>query len=198
MTMTSNPVRRRAFTLIELMFALTIGLVVAGSAVLLMFQSAQEQRRGLAAASVEENAYLLQSRISGVLRTSSSSLGLQPDYGTTVYDSTGTNVLGYGSVLVFTPTNGTYVTGRINYTPASGTVIYIPNVTGTAQTLWMTNSQTCRLTNLLFSLSANLDGSPNSSLVNVNFLMDDNGFNRFSTNNPANIFRSFSIQMRND
>ena len=189
---------RRAFTLIELMFATTVGLVVAGSVVMLMFLSAQEQRRGLAAASVEENTYILQSKISTCLRSASGNQGITPDYSTPVLAPNGL-VLGYETVLVFTPTNGGYVSGRIKYTAATGTVIYTPNLSAAAQELWMTNSATSRLTNFLFSTSLNLDGSPNSSLVNVSFLMDDNGYTRQNTNNNlASVIRSFCIQMRND
>jgi type II secretory pathway pseudopilin PulG len=188
---------RRAFTLVELMFAVVIGLGVAGSIVFLMFQSAQEQSRGLAATAVEEHAYILQAKISAVLRGASGNQGITPDYGTAVY--AGVTLLGYQSIIVFAPTNGAYVSGRMAFTPDSGQIVYIPNLaTGTPQ-LWLTNSANLRLTNLLFSTSLNLDGSPNSSLINVQFEMDDNGVSRQSaTNNLASVFRTFSIQMRND
>ena len=55
------------------------------------------------------------------------------------------------------------------------------------------------LRSLCFSTSFNPDGSLNSSLVNVRFQMDDNGASRQNPiNNPANIYRTFSIQMRSD
>jgi hypothetical protein len=65
--------------------------------------------------------------------------------------------------------------------------------------LWMTNSAAAVLTELYFSTSFNLDGSQNNSLLNVVFQMNDNGFSRQNpTNNPASLFRNFSVQMRND
>lgn len=198
MKLSSITFSRRAFTLIELMFAVGIGLVVAGSAVMLIFQSAKEQRRGLAAVAVEVNSHLLQAKISACLRSASGNQGVTPDYSTRVLDGGG-NLLGYETVFIFTPTNGGYASGRIKYTAAAGTVIYTPNLSVTAQEMWMTNTPTSRLTNLLFNTSFNLDGSINSSLVNVSFLMDDNNFSSQNrTNNTASVFRNFCIQMRND
>jgi prepilin-type N-terminal cleavage/methylation domain-containing protein len=198
MKLSATPVSRHAFTLVELMFAISIGLVVAGSAVMLIYQSAREQRRGLAAASVEAKSHLLQSKISACLRSASGNQGITPDYSTKVLDSGG-NILGYQTIIVFAPTNGGYVSGRIRYTAEAGSVVYTPNVATAAEELWMTNSASCRLTNFLFNTSFNLDGSINSSLVNVSYLMDDNNYSTANqTNNPASILRSFSIQMRND
>lgn len=197
MKLFSNVFSNRAFTLIELMFATSVGLVVAGSVVMLMFQSAQEQKRGMAAAGVEVKAHLLEAKISACLRSASGNQGITPDYSTTVVDAFG--LPAYESIIFFTPTNGGYVQGRIKYNAASGQVIYIPNIATAAQEIWMTNSTSCRLTNFLFRTSNNLDSSPNSSLVSISFLVDDNGYapqNR--TNNPASVFRDFFIQMRND
>lgn len=190
---------RRAFTLIELMFAVSIGLVVVGAAVMLIYQSAKEQQRGLAAVSVEITSHLLESKISACLRSASGNQGATLDRSTVVIDAVTGNTNGYESIFVFTPTNGAYTLGSIRYTAASGSVVYKRDVTAAAQELWMTNSATSRLTNFLFNTSFNLDSSFNSSLVNISFLMDDNGFStRSPSNNPANVFRNFSIQMRND
>jgi type II secretory pathway pseudopilin PulG len=197
MTTTTSTFSRRAFTLIELLFATSVGLVVAGSVVLLLFQSAREQKRGLVNATVEENAYILQSKITAALRSASADRGLDPDYTSSVVDAGGTT-LGYQSVKLTNPTNG--ATARISYTPATGRVIYTPNVAApTTQELWMTNGASCRLTNLLFNTTFKLDGTVNSSLVGVSFLMDDNGYSQQNrTNNPASVLRNFCIQMRND
>jgi hypothetical protein len=43
------------------------------------------------------------------------------------------------------------------------------------------------------------DGSPDNSLINVSFQLDDNGASgQNQTNNPASICRTFSVQMRNN
>jgi hypothetical protein len=70
----------------------------------------------------------------------------------------------------------------------------------TQQIVWMTNSPTIGLHRLFFNtFSPNPDGSLDSTLVNVCFQMDDNGYSQQNPiNNPANIYRSFSVQMRGD
>ena len=195
----SRRISRQAFTLVELAVASTISIVIGGTVVLLVFQSATEQRKGYADTAVEQEAYTLEANITSCLRSMSANQGATPNYATQVSDSSG-NPLGYQSIVIFYPTNGGYITGSINYIPATGQVIYTPNVlTPTTQIVWMTNSTTTLLTNLLFSTSFNPDGSQNSSLVNVQFQMNDNGYSKQNpTNNPASLYRSFAVQMRND
>ena len=186
---------RRAFTLIELLFATGIGLVVAGVVVLLLVQTGREQNSGLASAMVERYTHTLQSKISGVLRGVSVNQGVTPDY------STGTLINGYKSIIVFNATNGGYVAGKISFDDTSGRVTYTPdNAIPATQELWMTNTVTCRLKDLRFNTSFNLDGSDNASLVTVSIKMDDNEFSQHDTNAtyPASVERKFAIQMRND
>lgn len=198
----SHPLRK-AFTLVELLVASSVGLVITGSVMLLLIQSALEQRRGLANATVEERAFGLQSRIASCLRTMSSSSGITPDYTAGISD-TNHNFMGYQGVFCFHAYtlngNVAYTTERISFDQVSGNVTYTPN---TAQpnnvVLWMSNSPNTALRQLLFTPSFNLDGSLNSSLVNVYFLMDDNGFSHQDpVNNPTSICREFSIQLRNN
>jgi len=195
----ASRISRRAFTLVELMVATAVGVGLAGSVVLLMAQAATEQRNGFADMTVEERAYTLQAKITTCLRSMSANQGLTPNYSSGLYDANG-NLLGYQSVFVFSPTNGAYITGNINYNSATGAVIYVPNVVNpSTQILWMSNSSTAVLTQFCFSTSFNLDGSQNSSLVNVLFKMNDNGFSQQNPiNNPTSLYRNFSVQMRND
>ncbi|HEY3855471.1 MAG TPA: hypothetical protein VGO67_13855 [Verrucomicrobiae bacterium] len=196
---TAIAMSRGAFTLPELMVASSIGVGLAGTAVLLLVQSAGEQRNGFADMSVEEQAYMLEANITSCIRCMSANQGLTPDYSTGLLDGNG-NLLGYQSVSLFYPTNGGYVTANINFESALGEVAYTPNVsTPATQTLWMSNSPNANLTALYFTTSFNPDGSQNNSLVNVTFQMSDNGFSQQGTvNNPASILRTFSVQMRND
>jgi len=190
---------RRGFTLVELLIAITVGIGLSGTVVLLLVQSATEQRNGLADMTVEEAAYTLEGNITACLRSMSANQGLTPNYGSGLLDTNG-NLLGYQSVFLFYPSNGTYITASISYDPSSGQVLYTSNTSASStETLWMTNSPTVALTKLYFSTSFNLDGSQNNSLVNVVFQMNDNGFSQQSPiNNPASIMRNFSVQMRND
>jgi prepilin-type N-terminal cleavage/methylation domain-containing protein len=187
---------RRAFTLVELMVAASIGVILAGTAVLLLIQAATEQQRGYSDTTLEERAYTLQANITSWLRSGSSSLGMQPN------SATGDDTVGYTSIYVFTPNadGSALTTSQISADLVSGAVVYTRDTSAPAnQALWMTNSPGVVLRKLNFKKSANLDGSPNANLVNVIFQMDDNGFSRQNaTNNVADIERSFSVQMRAD
>ena len=189
------PVSRRAFTLVELMVATAASIGLVGLVALMLLESAIEQRYAYANTTVEEKAYVLQANLIKCLRTMSGTQGVSPDY------SSGPSPSGpYASIKVFYPTNGAYIQGSITFDPASGRVLYIPNILApTTNYLWMSNSSTAVLTSLSFSTSQNLDSSQNNSLVNVLFQMNDNGFSQQGTvNNPASIFRNFSVQLRND
>ena len=101
---------------------------------------------------------------------------------------------------MFYPNNGVYVMGNISFNQTTGCVTYMTNSASPANTqIWMSNTPAVLLTNMYFSTSFNLDGSQNSSLVNVSFEMNDHGFSQQGTvNNPTSIERSFAVQMRND
>jgi hypothetical protein len=188
------------FTLPELMIASLVSLAVGGSAVLVLFQGAREQQRGLADTTVEEKAHLLESTIAGCLRPMSANQGMSPDYSSALHDPDG-DVLGYQTIYFFCAnTNGGYTTEQIRRDPTSGRVTYTPDISRPGSSVvWMTNSPTVALRQLCFSTSLNPDGSFNSSLINVMFLMDDNGAShQGDNNNPASIHRSFSVQMRGD
>src|SRR5580658_6834930 len=190
---------RRAFTLVELLVAATVGLGLAGTVVLLMLQSATEQRNGFADTTVEEQAYVLQANITSCLRSMSANQGMTPNYSSALYNTNG-NLLGYQSIFVFSPSNGAYITANVTFNPATGQVIFTPDITNpSVQTQWMTNNTSAVVTQLCFSTSFDLDGSVNASLVNVLLQMNDNGFSQQNpANNPASIYRNFSVQMRND
>ncbi len=190
---------RRAFTLVELLVAATVGLGLAGTVVLLLLQSAAEQRDGFADTTVEEQAYVLQANITSCLRSMSANQGMTPNYSSALYNTNG-NLLGYQSIFVFSPSNGAYITANITFIPSTGQVLYTPDITNpSVQTQWMTNNTSAGVTQLCFSTSFDLDGSVNASLVNVLLQMNDNGFSQQNpANNPASIYRNFSVQMRND
>jgi prepilin-type N-terminal cleavage/methylation domain-containing protein len=200
MSMKTGERGRRGFTLVEVMVAISIGLVPAGAAVFLLFQTATEMRRGLAATTVEQKADGLQAKLARCLRCKSGNMGLTPDYTSGYTDGAG-NFIGYQTVYAFLSlTNGSYVREKISFDSATGVVTYTSNMVYSAQTTrWMSNSATVKLRTLCFTPSYNLDGSLDCSLVNVTFSMDDNSFGRHvSVNNPASIYRTFSVQMRAD
>jgi type II secretory pathway pseudopilin PulG len=194
-------VSKRAFTLVELMVATTVGIGLAGIVVLLLVQSAAESRNGFADTTVEEKAYTLQANITSTLRSMSASMGFNPNYASSPLDTNGNPLINeFQTITVFYPTNGGYIDATISFNPSTGTVIFTPNDAFPAkQVVWMTNSATARLTKFYLAGSQNLDSSQNNSLVNVVFAMNDNGFSQQpANNNPANLYRTFSVQMRND
>jgi len=189
-----------AFTLPEVMVASCLGFGIGGTVIFLLVQAAVEQRVGLAAATVEKSAYYLQSSIVNCFRGMSANQGLSPDYTSALRDGDG-HLLGYQTVFCFSAnTNGSYTRNQISVDPASGRVTYVPDVTmPTTSIIWMTNTANVVLRQLCFSTSYNPDGSLNGSLVNVQFLMDDNGASQQARNgNPASVYRSFSVHMRSD
>jgi type II secretory pathway pseudopilin PulG len=188
----------RAFTIPELLVAMAIGVMLAGTAMAILVQTAVEQRNGLADTTVEQQAYMLESRITGVLRCMSANQGMTPNYSTKVFDGNG-NLLGYQSILLFYPSNGDYETATLSYNPALGQVTYVSNTATASPEIWISNTTSYALGSLYFSTSFNPDGSQNNSLVNVAFQINDNGFSEQGPpNNPANVFRNFSVLMRND
>jgi len=58
----------RAFTLVELLVATAVGSTVAGAVLLLLCQTATEQRYGFSDMTVEEEAYELEADITSSLR----------------------------------------------------------------------------------------------------------------------------------
>lgn len=195
-----RPAKLAGFTLPEVMVSSCIGAGIGGTMIFLLLQGAVEQRLGLAGATVEQQAYTLQSSILGCLRGMSANQGLSPDLTSAVNDSNG-NLLGYRSVFFFNARpDGSYTREQISVSAAMDQVAYIPDVTvPTHSIVWFKNSTNVALRQLCFNTSFNPDGSLNSSLVNVQFLMDDNGASRQPTNrNSTSIYRTFSVRLRGD
>src|SRR5450432_1380274 len=95
-----QPKRRQAFTLVEVMIAMGVGMVLAGSIMILLVQASLEQRKGLSDTTVEENAYKLQTRLINCLRGASSTQGMTISSTTSTTNSSG-QILGYRTVYVF-------------------------------------------------------------------------------------------------
>lgn len=177
-----------------------IGVGISGTVIFLLFQAAVEQRLGLASATVEQQAQSLQSSIANCLRGMSANQGLSPDYTSAIHD-TGGHLLGYQKVFFFCANpDGSYTREQISVDPASGRVTYLPDATKPAAAIiWMTNRANLALRQLCFNTSFNPDGSLNGSLVNVQFLIDDNGASQQkSGSNPTSIYRTFAVRMRSD
>ena len=162
------------------MIASAVSLLLLGSVLVLLIQSVKEQRLCLACATVEQKAALLQANICSCLRSNSAGMGVSPDYSTVVNDAHG-NLLGYNAIYFFLVNlDGSSYAQRIGFDPSTGNVNYIPNSASMgASVLWWTNTPTAVLQQLVFNLEQNPDLSPNSSLVSVRLVMNDNQYLQF-------------------
>ncbi len=185
----------RGFTLLELMVASSVGTMIAAGSLLLLLESAKEDRRGFADANVEQSASVLQSKLMGYVRVMSATEGVV--FATPATGESGT-LLGYKSLIMARGPD--YPREEISFNPTDGRVLYKPNRGTTAgQIMLMQNGGNVALRILCFSPSLKTDGTPDNALVNVFFKMDDQGFSRRPADqNPASICRSFSVRMRNN
>jgi prepilin-type N-terminal cleavage/methylation domain-containing protein len=202
--LSENPLSRdrssRGFTMVELLVASSLAALVAGTAMLLLIQSAKENKRGVADATVEQMSSDLQNKIIQDLRVMSAGEGV-------IFSSPATNpsgtILGYQNIIVARGPAPDYPRQQISFDPGTGRVLYNSNLSSTnaPAILVQTNSRAV-VRVLSFSPSLKTDGTADNALVNVLIEMDDNGSSgRFGTshsNNPANVWRSFAVKMRNN
>ncbi len=198
----TRPVRRRcsAFTLVEVLVASSIGVMVAGTTMVLLLASAQEEYRGLADTTVEQEASNLSSRITQCLRMMSASQGVVFD--TTQPETEGGAIVGWRRIVVAAGPAPDYPRVELKFNPTTGKVTYNPDCSnaGNAQILFQNNSEAV-VRRLYFWPSFRADGRQDNTLVNVLIDIDDNNSSRrnlaSSDQNPSSIERSFSVKMRN-
>jgi prepilin-type N-terminal cleavage/methylation domain-containing protein len=190
----------RGYTMVELLIAASVAALVAGTAMMLLIQSAKENRRGLADATVEQVSSDLQNKIIQNLRVMSATEGVV--FSSPVQNALG-SLLGYQSIIVARGPAPDYPRQRISFDPGTGSVLHKSNVASTnaPAILVQTNSRVV-VRGLTFSPSLKADGTPDNALVNVLIKMDDNGsagrYGASRSNNPANVWRSFAVKMRNN
>ena len=186
----------RGFTLIELMVAVSVGTMVIAGPMLLLLESAREQRRGLADATVEQAAGKLQSQLVGYLRPMSANESV-------IFSAPATNsagaIIGFTSIIMAAGPAPDYPRQQITFDAADGKVMYyldrsLPNTA----ILIVQNQSNMVVRQVCFSPSLKMDGTPDNALINVLIQLDDNGSSgRTVTPNPASIWRTFSVRMRN-
>ena len=174
------------FTLIEMLVASSIATLLGGVILLLLLQSAREGRRGFADATVEEAVAGLQSQILAHLRITSANEGV-------IFASPSSVIFARGPAP-------DYPREQITFNAGTGQVLYYSNRnTSTSQVVLHQNKPNVVLRQLGFSPSIKPDGTTNCALINVLINMDDNGASgRPAGGNPASIWRTFSVEMRNN
>ncbi len=188
------------FTLVELMVASGVGLLVVGAASLMLLQSAREDRRVLADATVQQAANVLESKLMALLRLMSATQSAA--FAQPVFDSGG-NLLGFQCLVVSRGAPPDYTPEEIVFQPATGRVVHYANCASTnnPDLLWATNSSLA-LRRMDFLPSLKPDGTSDTSLINVTIDLDDNGYSQRqlynASTNAATIWRTFSVKMRNN
>jgi hypothetical protein len=191
-------VTQQGFTLAELVIASSVGVLIAGTMMFLLIESAAEQYRGISDANVEQASSSLEMQIIQRLRSMSANEGV-------VYASPLTNggslFPAYRRIIVARGPWPTYPREEIRFDNANNCAIHLPNVSAATnqQVLLQANSSAYVLRNLCFFPALKADGTADSSLVNVVIELDDNGSSRrqCTNSNPARVQRTFSVKMRN-
>lgn len=187
--------RRHGFTLVELLVASSVAAMIAGTAVLLLMQSAIENKRGFADATLEQEASNLQDKIIQILHGMSANEGTYY-YGAAVNGYYPNIIVARGSTLDLFPRE------QLSFDQGTRRALYNSNfpAAGTTTLLARTNSNAV-VRFLGFSPAFKPDGTVDNSLVGVLIKMDDNGssgrIGASRSNNPACIWRSFAVRMRN-
>jgi hypothetical protein len=175
---------------------MAVGILVLGSAMVLLLESAREQRRSLADATVEQAAGKLQGQLIGYLRVMSAKEGVI--FSTPAKNASGTNI-GFMNIIIAAGPSPDFPRQQITFDPDAGKMVYYPNrlATNTAIVIFQKQPNLV-LRQACFSPTLKLDGTPDNSLINVLFNLDDNkASGRTATPNPASIWRTFSVRMRN-
>lgn len=192
--------RRRGFTLVELLIASSVAMLIGGTTMLMLIESAKENRRGLADSTVEQAAGALQQKIIQQLRSMSASEGVA--FSSPVTSGSGT-LLGYKSIIVAQGQYPDYPRQQISFNPTTKQVVYNSNLSSTNATVNLARGNSNAVVRQLrFSPSLKSDSTVDNALVNVSIEMDDNGFSRRAgssyLDNPAYVRRTFSVRMRNN
>lgn len=183
--------------MVEFVIATGVAVLIGGTTMLLLIESAMENKRGFSDATVQQAASGLENNIMQILRSMSAGEGV-------VFASPTTNASGYyQSIIVAAGPAPDYPRQRISFDSASGAVAYNQNIAGTNATAMLVRSNSAYAVRLLaFSPTVKQDGTPDNSLVNVLIKMDDRGNSRRTSSdrakNPGYIWRSFAVKMRNN
>jgi hypothetical protein len=177
-------------TLTEVVMASSIAIVVVGSLLAIVHLVAVQQREGLVAANLQEQADLLEDKITRLIRemsaTQAVALGAPVSAGSPFYRSI---IVAQGAPPV--------AREQLIYNPNAYTCAHIPNTSSpVVQETYYTNSSTAVLRDMYFYISEKNDGAPDASAITVVFKLDDNATGERSRTNVLS--RSFTATMRNN
>ena len=181
---------RSGMTLVEILIASSIGVVVLGALLTLVTVVAKEQRRQMVDSNLQQEANLLEDKITRLIRSMSAAQAViagDPAPGGPPF---------YRKIIVAqaaTPAPRE----QLAYDAVNQTCIHLANTAVPAvQDVLNKPTYVAVLRNMYFFISEKNDGAPDASAVSVFFQMDDNGSGaRRKTNS---VTRSFTATMRNN
>lgn len=189
--------RRRAFTLVELLIASSIGLLIAGGVMLLLIESTKEMYRDVADETVQQAAGDLESKLARCLRGMSAAESV---VFATPASSTGPGTNWFRRIIVARGPAPGFPREEIRFDTNSAAALYFPNRLLTNNTvLLQSRAGSYALRDLYFYPSFEEDGTLDSSLIYVVFDIDDDGYSRTpGAANFAKVQRTFAVKMRNN
>lgn len=186
---------RSGFTLVELLVASGVGALVTGASLLLLLESARESRRGFADATLESAVNGVQTRIVGCLRPMSADEGVI--FADPMNNSDGV-LLGFRRVIMARGPAPDFPREELRFDTSTGQAIYDPNRSLNGNEVVIGDSTPrAVIRRVCFWPSLKKDGTPDNSLINVAIVADDNGTSGRPLPNPANVWRTFTVRMRN-
>ncbi len=184
--------RQSGMTLVEVMIAASIGGVVLMGLMMLVMLMASEQRKYLVNAVLQQNANLLEDRITRLIRSMSAreavALGDPIASGSPFFRKV---VVARGSSPI--PRE------QLAYEAGTFRCTHLPNmaVPGT-QDIYFSPSPMAVLRNMYFFISEKNDGAPDSSAITVVFQLDDDAMGSKNRSKTNSLTRVFTASMRNN
>lgn len=196
----NNLLRRcseRAFTLVEMVFAASLGTLVMGGLLVLIVEVNKEQRRGMTDCTLEIQAGLAQDKLTRIIHSMSAGESV------ILSDPIATGSTFFRRVILAEGQAPTYPREELIYSTNAFTLTHDQNrsTTGDEVTLVRSNAMYL-LRNCYFYISMKVDGSPDNSAVNVYLEFDDNYFagRKNTSRQPikTKVTRTFTVKMRNN
>ncbi|MGO9203042.1 MAG: prepilin-type N-terminal cleavage/methylation domain-containing protein [Limisphaerales bacterium] len=198
MTRRLKPLGRGGFTLSEVMIAMSIGLLVGGTTLLLLIQSAQTNAMVFSDVTLDEAANTLQSKIVSHIRAMGGGGGAQGAVYTNLPGAVAPPGLCYYLRVPYQMADvGSTALAQIGYDPASGTITYCTNYTSpTGQEILLSTNANVTVASFGFfpSIKGNGDNTLDLTLANVEIELVHTTF--FPMPKTNTVWRTFSVRMR--
>lgn len=186
----------RASSIVEIMIASTIAIMATGSLLMLVVQVGKEQRQTLAEASLQQDAGIVQDKLSILLRQMSVTESV-------IYTDAVTGQPGlYRKIIMAKGEAPDFPREEVWFDPNALTLYHDPdrNTSGNTLTMFGTNNLAV-IRNLYFYPSMKASANPDSTTVNMILEVDDNGnageLDEAGNPSRVSIFRYFTIKLRN-